>query len=121
MFGINKKSSEIKKLLSLQEEALRQIKQQSHNILVLYRRTTVLAHMLESIAKHNDMRIPKTIRAEIDASLRPEEFASLARQDEAEFVARYGESTLAVIKEQGLQAISTIGDLADTPPKHKLQ
>lgn len=109
------------RMLALQESMMQQLQSQSNNVLVLYRRTTALALMLETIAKKDDLKMPKIIRAEIDASLRPDEFEQLAKQDQDEFITRYGETTLKILKEQGMNAISRIGELTDTPDPKTIQ
>ena len=109
-------------LLKQQGELFQVLQLQQQNLHVLYRRTTVLAHMLDALAKQGDVAVPRTIRAEIDASLRPEEFAELAKEDEAEFIRRYGMQTLEIMKKHGLSAISTVGDLGSAvPPTHTVQ
>lgn len=84
----------------------------SRNIYALYRRTTALAHMMESLAEGREPRVPKTMRAEIDASLHPDYFENLAHDDRAEFVHRYGEAVLEVLQKRGIDAITKIGDFA---------
>lgn len=89
----------------------------SNNIQALYRRSTALAHMVETIAAGREPRLPKTMRAEIDASVMPDVFELLARQDPTEFVRRYGHDVLDIFNKQGIEAITTMGDL--TPSKHE--
>ena len=84
----------------------------ANNIFALYRRTTALAHMVEAVADGREPRLPKTIRAEIDASIDAENFEILARQDAAEFTRRYGEGVLEVLQKQGVDAITKIGEFA---------
>ena len=84
----------------------------ARNIFALYRRTTALAHMVEAVADGQEPRLPKTIRAEIDASINPEVFEQLAREDKDEFLRRYGQEVLNVLQQKGIDAISKIGDFA---------
>ncbi len=63
-------------------------------------------------------RLPKTIRAEIDASLNAEAFEQMARQDPAEFTHRYGDQVLEILQKQGVNAISRIGDFAPLKSEH---
>ncbi len=114
-------STGMQQMLQLQAEMLQTLQMQSNNILVLYRRTTALALMLEAIAKKEDLKMPKVIRAEIDASLYPDRFMDLAQKDQDEFIARYGESTLKTLNEQGMHAISKIGELSEMPKPTTLQ
>ena len=93
------------RLLELQEINAR-------NIMTLYRRTTALAHMVEAIAENKEPHLPKTLRAEIDASLDVDAFANLARQDKAEFIRRYGQHVLDVLQKKGVEHISRIGEFA---------
>ena len=93
------------RLLELQEQT-------SRNIYALYRRTTALAHMMEALSDGAEPRLPKTMRAEIDASLNPDYFEQLAKKDSAEFIRRYGEQVLDVLQMQGIAAITRIGEFA---------
>tara|TARA_B100001123_G_scaffold429828_1_gene548884 strand:+ start:1012 stop:1359 length:348 start_codon:yes stop_codon:yes gene_type:complete len=94
----------VDKLLELQ-------KQNANNIIAVYRRTTALAYMLEAGLNPGQMRMPSVIRAEIDATLDAEAFEALAKQDPAEFMARYGEAVLEIVRSHGVRAISTMGEL----------
>lgn len=98
-------------LLASQAQMQKLLEAQHRNILVLYRRTTALALMLEAVSKDEKMRMPKVIRAEIDASLRPEEFVNLAEKDAEEFKKRYGQTAYDVLIKQGLDAIGRVGDI----------
>lgn len=108
-------------LLTQQQQMLEMLKSQSHNILVLYRRTTALALMLEAISKDEKLKMPKVIRAEIDASLRPEEFVILAEQEPDEFKKRYGETVYKIWQTKGLNAISRLGEMVHIETKPTLQ
>lgn len=84
----------------------------ARNIYALYRRTTALAHMMEAVADGSEPRLPKVLRAEIDASLNPDLFETLADKDEMEFTRRYGQAVLEVLRSKGVEAITKIGDFA---------
>ena len=94
------------------DELLKLERMNANNIFALYRRTTALAHMVEAIADGREPRLPKTIRAEIDASINPDAFESLGMKDAPEFIRRYGEMVLDVLRKQGIDAITKIGDFA---------
>lgn len=94
------------------DELLEISQQNSRNMVVLYRRTTALALMMEALAEERQAPIPKVIRAEIDASLYPEEFENLARSDAKEFITRYGEDVLKVYQKKGLDGIGRLSDFA---------
>ncbi len=109
-------------ILDRQEKMQKMLESQHRNLLVLYRRTTALALMLEAISKDEKLKMPKVIRAEIDASLRPEEFVALAEQDPEEFKSRYGAIAFDVLMNQGLDAIGRVGDITPQPnEKNTLQ
>jgi hypothetical protein len=103
--------SKLDKLLAGQAQMQKLLEAQHRNILVLYRRTTALALMLEAISKDEKLKMPKVIRAEIDASLRPEEFVNLAEKDPAEFKLRYGQTAYDVLMKQGIDAIGRVYDM----------
>jgi len=84
----------------------------ARNIGTLYRRTTALAHMVEAVAEGREPRLPKTIRAEIDASLNPKYFSELATKDKSEFLRLYGQQVLEILQQQGVEAISRMGDFS---------
>ena len=84
----------------------------ARNIYALYRRTTALAHMVEAVADGKEPRLPKVLRAEIDASLNPDAFEALADKDADEFTRRYGEDVLNVLRTKGVDVITKIGDFA---------
>lgn len=104
--------SRLKAIEEQLEELIKLTRSNQHNTHAIYRRTTALAYMLERIASHSEVQIPKIIRAEIDASLHPDLFVELAKKDEAEFIRRYGDITLKVLREKGIESISRIGDFA---------
>lgn len=109
------------RLQSIEEKLDRLLKlaqMNANNIFALYRRTTALAHMVEAAADGREPRLPKTIRAEIDASLNEDAFEQLARQDAPEFVRRYGEEVLNVLQQRGVQAITRIGEFAPLKSEH---
>ena len=97
---------------------LKLAQQNANNLITIYRRTTALAHMIEAVAGHREPRLPLVVRAEIDASLDPVNFANLAQEDPEEFKARYGELVLEILKQYGMDAISKIGELT---PEQKQQ
>jgi hypothetical protein len=111
----------LEELARQNQRLLELMENQSRNLMVLYRRTTALALMLEALSKQESMQVPRAIRAEIDASLRPEEFALLAKQDAEEFKSRYGEQTYQIMQERGIEAISRIGDLTSLTKPGSLQ
>lgn len=84
----------------------------ARNIFALYRRTTALAHMVEAVADGREPRLPRVMRAEIDASVNPEAFEHLALQDKEEFLRRYGQGVLDVLHRHGIDAITKIGEFA---------
>lgn len=94
------------------DELLEISQQNARNMVVLYRRTTALALMMEALAEERQAPIPRVIRAEIDASLYPEEFENLARSDSDEFITRYGEDVLKVFQKNGLDGIGRLSDFA---------
>ncbi len=94
-------------------------KRNATNIIALYRRMTALAYMVEAVAEGREPRMPKVLRAEIDASLHPELFLELADKDKPEFLRRYGEVVLNVLRTQGIDAISKIGEFAPTANETK--
>lgn len=108
-------------LLAQQQQMQKLLESQHRNILVLYRRTTALALMLEAISKDEKLKMPKVIRAEIDASLHPDEFVALAEQDSQEFIARYGQTAYEVLNKQGLDAIGRVSDMTSAADPHHLQ
>ncbi|GEM_PF-1801379 len=85
---------------------------ESRNMVALYRRSTALMHMVESVADGQEPRLPKVVRAEIDASISPDAFIELAEKDEEEFIRRYGQEVLKVLKERGIEVITRIGEFA---------
>lgn len=94
------------------DELLELERMNARNIFALYRRTTALAHMVEAVADGREPRLPRTLRAEIDASLDAESFEALAREDEAEFLRRYGQEVLDILRRRGVDVITKIGDFA---------
>ena len=111
----------LEQLLAQQQQMLELLKSQSRNMRVLYRRTTALALMLEAISKDERLKMPKVIRAEIDASLRPQEFEALAREDPEEFKKRYGEIAYKVITERGMDFIGRVDDITTLEDKQTIQ
>lgn len=109
----------LNQILAQQEKMQKLLEAQHRNILVLYRRTTALALMLEAISKDEKLKMPKIIRAEIDASLYPEEFTALAEQDPEEFKRRYSQTAYDVLTKLGLEAIGRVSDLPPPPPEKK--
>ncbi len=104
-------NQKLDQLLTQQSQMQKLLEAQHRNILVLYRRTTALALMLEAISKDEKLKMPKVIRAEIDASLFPNEFITLAEKDPAEFKLRYGHTAYDVLIKQGLDAIGRVHDM----------
>lgn len=102
----------LERIESKLDELLKTQHMNAHNIFTLYRRTAALAHMVEAAAEGREPRLPKILRAEIDASLDAEAFENLALKDREEFVRRYGETVLKVLQGQGIEAISKIGEFA---------
>lgn len=94
------------------DQLLKLAQMNANNIFALYRRTTALALMVEAVAEGREPRLPKVLRAEIDASIDAESFEVLARQDAAEFTRRYGEGVLEVLQKQGADAITKVGEFA---------
>lgn len=113
--------TKLDQLLANQAKMQQLLEAQYRNILVLYRRTTALALMLEAISKDEKLKMPKVIRAEIDASLHPEEFVALAQQDAAEFKNRYGQIAYDVLTKQGLDAIGRVHDITSPSDNPSLQ
>lgn len=105
-------SDELKRLEQKIDELIQMQKVSTHNIYALYRRTTALAHMLEATSEGKEPRLPKTLRAEIDASLNPEWFVQLAEQDKSEFVRRYGDEVFDLLMQHGVGVISKMQDFA---------
>jgi hypothetical protein len=101
----------LKRLEDKLDQLIELEKQNANNIRAVYRRTTALAYMIE--AAGGEVRMPSVIRAEIDASLDKESFAALAKNDPQEFVARYGEAVLEILRTYGVQAVSTMGQLTE--------
>lgn len=111
----------LQQLLENQQTMQKTIDNMANNVLVLYRRTTALALMLETMSKQEGMRMPKVIRAEIDATLHPEEFRELADKDPEEFRHQYGDTTYKILLKQGVDAICRLQDITQTTKKEKLQ
>lgn len=102
------------RLKSIEEklDALLHLSQQNaNNIIAVYRRTTALAYMIEALSQRGELQTPTVMRAEIDASLNPEEFAALYDKDPDEFVKRYGPGVKEIVAHYGAEAISTMGEL----------
>lgn len=102
----------LKRIEQRQEEMARALDSVRHDLVTVYRRTTVLAQMIDAVWQCREPRMPATLRAEIDASLHPEEFIELAAKDPEEFTRRYGAATLTVLKDLGLNGITRLGELA---------
>lgn len=111
----------LEQLLENQQAMQKTIDDMANNVLVLYRRTTALALMLETMSQQEGLRMPKVMRAEIDASLRPDAFRELAEKDPEEFRRHYGETTYKVYRTHGIEAICRLHDITKTPDKEKLQ
>ncbi|MCI5049758.1 MAG: hypothetical protein MRY32_05440 [Rickettsiales bacterium] len=109
--------SDLTSIESKLDELLELQKMNARNIYTLYRRTTALAHMVEALSDGQEPRLPKTLRAEIDASLSPEYFSDLAERDKDEFTRRYGEQVFEILKKKGIDSITKIGEFA--PTKHE--
>lgn len=112
-------SEAMKELEKKIDQLLELEKMNARNIYALYRRTTALAHMMEMIAQGKEPRLPMVVRAEIDASVNPEYFEELAKEDKKEFVRRYGQSVLDILNKHGIDAITKIGEFA--PPRNEQQ
>ena len=94
------------------DELLKLERSNANNIFALYRRMTALAHMVEAVADGREPRLPKVLRAEIDASINPDIFEELGKKDPEEFKRRYGDMVLDVLNRQGIDAITKIGEFA---------
>jgi hypothetical protein len=104
--------SELSQIEAKLDELLQIERMNARNIFTLYRRMTALAHMVEAVSDGREPRLPKVVRAEIDASVNPEAFEELARKDKQEFTHRYGEDVYNLLQRQGIDSISKIGEFA---------
>ncbi len=93
------------------------------NTVVLYKRMGALAYMVECLAEQKQPSMTDAMRAEVDATLYPDEFADLAVKDPDEFCARYGDKVHARVMEHGVESICRFGELSahQKLSKRKLQ
>ncbi len=110
-------TDDLKRIEDKLDKLLEQEQLNGRNIYALYRRTTALAHMVEAASEGKEPRLPKTLRAEIDASLNPEWFSELAQKDSAEFIHRYGEGVLELLRARGIDVITKMNDFAPSKAK----
>lgn len=82
------------------------------NTVVLYKRMGALAYMVDCLAEQQQPQMTDAMRAEVDATLYPEEFAELAVRDAGEFVNRYGERIYERVLEHGADSICRFGELS---------
>jgi hypothetical protein len=93
------------------------------NLAVVYKRVSLLGHMIEAVSQNKEPRVTETLRAEIDYTVHTEEFLALFDKDPEEFIKSYGEEIFKILRADRENGLRRFGKLAPAraSAKKKLQ